>query len=150
MTLTVAIAFWLIEFPALWLRGDAFEWGAQRFIELIYAHSLPQIIMLIEWQNSAIDFDWNRFWVYVLVSACVLVENIVIAMTMGKNGQPYASMRWQDHPVVSAVISALILAVQTFAFWMAKTHVERKKKWESWKRDFEIQMMANGDQELTV
>ena len=27
MTLTVAFAFWLIEFPALCLRGDAFEWG---------------------------------------------------------------------------------------------------------------------------
>jgi len=84
MTLTVAIAFWLIEFPALWLRGDVFEWGAQRFIEFSFAHSVPQIVMLIEWQYSGIEFDWNRYWVYVMISNCVLVENILIGFILGK------------------------------------------------------------------
>ena len=36
--------------------------------------------MLIEWQYSAIQFDWNRYWVYMLMAIAVLFENIVLGL----------------------------------------------------------------------
>jgi len=59
-------------------------------------------------------------------------------------------MRWREHPYVSAVTSVVILGVQALAFYLAKTHVERKKKFLSWKREFEVQMIAEGDQDKNM
>ena len=80
----------------------------------------------------------------------VLIENILIGAVLGKSGQPYASMKWREHPWVSAIISIVILGVQALSFHLAKTHVEYKKKWESWKHDFEVQMLTSGDQDMNV
>ena len=41
MTLTVALAFWLIEMPALNLNGSVFMWGWPRWGELVFSHTLP-------------------------------------------------------------------------------------------------------------
>jgi len=51
---------------------------------------------------------------------------------------------------VSAVTSVVILGAQALAFYLAKTHVERKKKFLSWKREFEVQMIAEGDQDKNM
>ena len=75
---------------------------------------------------------------------------MIIGIVMGANGQPYASMRWRDEPIVSAIISIVIGGVQIFSFWFARMHVERKKAWEQWKRDFEVSMLASGDQDMNV
>jgi L-asparagine transporter-like permease len=41
LSLTVALAFWMIEMPALCLSGNAFFWGGQRWFELVFSHTLP-------------------------------------------------------------------------------------------------------------
>ena len=54
LTMTVALAFWLMEMPALALTGEAYFWGGQRWFELIFSHTLPQLVLFTEWTQSAI------------------------------------------------------------------------------------------------
>ena len=54
MTLTVAFAFWLIEMPALALEGNVYEWQFMNWFELIFSHTLPQLVMFAEWSQSNI------------------------------------------------------------------------------------------------
>ena len=41
MTLTVALAFWIVEMPALALNGSVYMWGGGRWFELVFSHTLP-------------------------------------------------------------------------------------------------------------
>ena len=41
LAMTVALAFWLVELPALALDNQIFEWNTQRWFELIFSHTLP-------------------------------------------------------------------------------------------------------------
>ena len=54
MSLTVAFAFWLIEIPALSLKGSVFEWRTSQWIGIIYSHTVPQLVMFGEWTQSGV------------------------------------------------------------------------------------------------
>ena len=41
LTLTVAMAFWLIEMPALALNGSVYSWKFMNWFELVFSHTLP-------------------------------------------------------------------------------------------------------------
>lgn len=116
MSLTVAFAFWLIEIPALALRGSIYEWDLDRFIGLFYSHTLPQMVIFGEWTQSAIQFDWQRYWVYLLLGQIVQVMNIIVGFTMDDGDQPYQCMRWRDAPLRSAFIALVIVGMEYSAF----------------------------------
>ena len=54
MSLTVAFAFWLIEIPALALKGSVFNWRTSQWIGLIYSHTIPQLVIFSEWTQCNI------------------------------------------------------------------------------------------------
>lgn len=85
MTLTVALAFWLIEMPSLNLNGSVFMWGWQRWFELCLSHSIPQFVMFLEWTQSGITFDWNRFPYYFCCGFSVLISNVIIGYTVNED-----------------------------------------------------------------
>ena len=85
--------------------------------------------MLIEWTQSGITFDWNRFPYYFACGFSVLISNVIIGYTVKEDDQPYACIRWRLHPYRSAIVGISILFVQVFAFWMAKLSADRKSRW---------------------
>lgn len=93
MLLTVFFAFWLVEFPANFTSNRHWTLKLEHWIGFIYSHTVPEVLVLFEWLNSCIQFEWRRFGLYFLAGVLVLLMNVVV--TLAKT-QPYASLDWED------------------------------------------------------
>ena len=98
MNLLVAIAFWLVELPALCMSGRILVIGRQGWLELLFPHTLPFFFAFTEWTLSSITFSWSNYWLYFLFGLGALGENYWIGVTLESHEQPYASMNWQTDP----------------------------------------------------
>ena len=54
-------------------------------------------------------------------------------------------MQWREFPVRSGFIGATIIGLQGFSFWVVKRAAESKSEWEEWKRDLQVAIIADDD-----
>ena len=66
MTLLVLVYFWLVEFPCMGIRGDFDSKPWANWFALIFDHSVPVIVMTMEWTHNSIKVEWNRYPFYIL------------------------------------------------------------------------------------
>ena len=74
---TVTLAFWFIEIPAMGLRGDFNKLDWINWAALVYNHTVPILVCFAEWRVSAIPIGWRRYPFYILVGILYLVTMIV-------------------------------------------------------------------------
>ena len=94
----------------MFVRGDFFgnmPWA--NWYVLIYDHTLPFALLLIEWRFSAIPVDWNRYPIYIGIGFVYLSTTVGASLLLGE--AIYASMNWLCHPLISIPI---VMGVQLF------------------------------------
>ena len=71
--LTVTLAFWCVEIPAMGMRGDFYSLTTISWFGLIYSHIAPVLFCYAEWRFSSIEVAWVRYPFYFLVSLAYLI-----------------------------------------------------------------------------
>lgn len=105
--LMVFVAFWVVEFPISFNYPRHYIFGTPEYIGFFFAHTIPEILVALEFFNSRVRFEWRRFWLYFCIGAVVLGINIVVSYT---SVNPYASLDWEDN-LGLAIPMALLMFV---------------------------------------
>ena len=122
---TVVLAFWLVEIPAMGLRGDFYKLDWINWAALVYNHTIPILVCFTEWRVSSIPIGWARYPFYISVGIVYLVAMVVWERAL--NLAPvYAAFDWNNSPGNSSLLAGLVLLQQAFAFGLLKLFSDRK------------------------
>ena len=122
--LTVTLAFWLVEIPAMGLRGDFYSLDFINWFALMYNHIVPILFVYAEWRFSSIEIAWVRYPFYFLVGIAYL---LMMVFSQKNLSEPiYAAFDWDNEPVISSVVACVILVQQVFSFGMVKLFTDKK------------------------
>ena len=94
----------------MYIRGDftgdyKFPWV--NWIALVWDHTIPFILMMIEWQWSAIPIDWHRYPIYIGVGFIYL--SVTVAGSLLLETAIYASMNWICDPLIAVPVVMCVL-----------------------------------------
>jgi hypothetical protein len=100
MTVLVTVYFWLVEFPCMGERGDYATLNWAYFFVLIFDHSVPIIVLTLDWTHNSIKIEWNRFPFYMAVGwfyiGFLMLATFVVQQEDSE--RTYASMKFYKNP----------------------------------------------------
>jgi len=128
LTVLVTVYFWCVELPCMGERGDYNELTWPYWFALIFDHSVPVIVMTMEWCHNSIEVEWNRLILYVAGSYAYVIVLLVAAFVYIKSdsGRTYASMPFYTSPYAANFAIVGVFVLQTLSFWFVKWATEMK------------------------
>lgn len=73
MTLTIVMAFYFIEFPAMGITYTLENTDGVMIAFLIFDHLFPVTLMMVECWHNSIEIEWHRFPLYFGVNSCYIL-----------------------------------------------------------------------------
>ena len=115
--LTVFIAFWSIEFPAMLYTKRYFYMAIDDWSGVFVAHSLPEALVFVEFFNSSIMLEWRSYWIYLVLGIIVLILNIMASLYV-EELPPYAAFNWKDDLKKAIPFTVAVFLIQTFSYFV--------------------------------
>jgi len=120
LSLLVTIYFWCVELPCMGERGDYDEMKFANWFALVFDHTLPVIIMAMEWVHNGIRVEWDRFPYYVAGGYLYIIVLLIATFVVHKsdNNTTYASMLFYGSPWVANSLVVGVFVLQGLTYWL--------------------------------
>lgn len=114
--------FWLVELPCMGARGDYDEIRWPNWTALVLDHTVPIIVMTMEWTHNSIAVEWDRLPFYLGASFVyiIILDIATFAVHTSDYGTTYASMRFYNEPWIANLVIFSVSVLQGLCFWGVK------------------------------
>jgi hypothetical protein len=101
------------------IRGDFDNTRWPNWFALVFDHSIPVIVMTMEWTHNSIKVEWNRYpfyllagYIYILI---LMVATYVHQFPFGERS--YASMDFYNDPWAANFAVVGVFGIQALCYW---------------------------------
>lgn len=136
MTLTIVMAFYFIEFPAMGIEYDLETIQTFMIPFLIFDHALPATLMLVECWHNSIEIEWRRFPLYFGINLTYVLYISIYNESL--TTKTYSFMNWNQSPFGAATGFIVIACYQFLTYYCMVLFSRRKLRYAQLAEYFEV------------
>jgi len=136
MSMTIVMAFWFIEFPAMGITYTLETTPAYMIAFLMFDHMFPMTLMFIECYHNSIEIEWRRFPLYFGINLTYLLYIGIYNEFL--TTKTYVFMNFEKSPFGAATGMVVVAAYQFLTYYCMVLFTRRKLRYAQLAEFFEV------------